>query len=119
MPRIRSRMAHRQPAFSLVELMIVFLVIALLIGILVPVLSKAYKTALATADTALIHQIAMGAQTYHLAFNAYPPAHGCHPRAWWPPPPIPSAAAIANTLYLTAQPSLRFDDRVQHPRRSC
>jgi type II secretory pathway pseudopilin PulG len=99
MPRIRSRTAQSQPAFTLVELMIVCLVIALLVGILVPVLSKAYKTALATSDAALIHQIAMGAETYHLAFTAYPPS------SWWntpwPPPPIPPGPSPAAVLPLT------------------
>jgi prepilin-type N-terminal cleavage/methylation domain-containing protein len=98
MPRIRSRTARSQPAFTLVELMIVCVVIALLLGILVPVLSRAYNTALTTADSALIHQISMGCETYQQAFHAYPVS------AWyntpWPPPPIPSGGT-ANTINLT------------------
>jgi prepilin-type N-terminal cleavage/methylation domain-containing protein len=105
MPRIRSRTARSQPAFTLVELMIVCVVIALLLGILVPVLSRAYNTALTTADSALLHQISMGCETYQQAFHAYPSSAwvdssstlATKPTGWWPPPPMPSGSTNIET----------------------
>ena len=72
MQRPLNPAAHSRPAFSLVELMIVIVIIGLLVGILIPVLSKAYKTALASADSALLAQISMGCEAYQQAFHEYP-----------------------------------------------
>lgn len=105
MPRTRRRTARSQPAFTLVELMVAILIVALLIGILMPVLSRAYNTALATADSALLHQISMGLETYQQAFHAYPSSTWVDSTAsassrrfdWWPPPPMPSGSTNIET----------------------
>jgi len=92
--RQENRAAGGLPGFTAVELMIVVLIIALLVSILVPVLSKAYKTAMVMADSALLHQIATGLDMYHQAFSDYPSSTFFNPATGtfdpWPPPPVPA-----------------------------
>lgn len=70
--------------------MIVIIIISLLVAILIPVLNGAYRTAMKSADSALIAQIAMGCEAYNQAFCEYPPSRW-EPAGYdisWPPPPI-------------------------------
>jgi prepilin-type N-terminal cleavage/methylation domain-containing protein len=107
--RRTNRAARGLPGFSAVELMIVILIIALLASILVPVLSRAYKTAMATADAALLHQIATGLDMYHQAFFDYPSSTFYNPVTSlfdpWPPPPVPAGGLQATIVSTGADPN--------------
>lgn len=94
-PQPENRTVRTRNAFTLVELLVVIVIIALLAALLMPVLNGAYRTAMKSADAALINQISMGCEAYNQVFHEYPPSQwlpGAVPvianAAWnaWPPP---------------------------------
>ena len=72
---MNSTCKHRRPAgFTLVEMLVVFVIIAILIGILVPVIAAAYRNAKQAAEVVEINSLVTQLQQFKDRFAAYPPS---------------------------------------------
>jgi len=89
---LSSRAGSRRPGFTLAELLVAITIVILLVALLLPALNRAYRSALRSADSALIHQLAMACEAYHQVFYEYPPSAWGSPGMAafddmrWPPP---------------------------------
>lgn len=71
---IRSTSTRRSAGFTLIEMLVVFVIIAILIGILVPVISGAFRSAKQAAEVVEINSLVTALQQFKDRFGHYPPS---------------------------------------------
>ncbi len=79
----RSSSRGHQRGFTLIELLVVIAIIGTLVGLLLPAVQAAREAARRMQCHSRLHQIGLGLQNYHAAFNQFP-IGVIQPRPLWP-----------------------------------
>ena len=72
-----TRGSHARPGFTLIELLVVIAIIGVLVALILPAVQQAREASYRTKCINNLHQLALAAQNYHDAYQAFPQGWVC------------------------------------------